>query len=148
MDARQIKQKLRQLKRMELRVRFGDLAAGRSSNCILVWDDFFGDRKNTGKGCRYPAYLVEKMGHETRKRIFAEYLFAVYYQSYKEKGLFFGEVFDPDKLSGFNLGPDAAVEDIKKRFRELAKTHHPDHGGTHEAMVALLEEYQKLMKER
>ena len=146
MDGRQMKQKLRQLKRLELRVRFGNVEAGQAAQAPLLWDDFF--REAGDKRPKYPSGFLKIMDHETRKRIFAEYLYAVYYQSFKETGMFIGEIFDPAKLASFDLPPEASAQDIKRRFRELAKTHHPDRGGSHEAMIALLEEYNRLMKER
>ena len=37
------------------------------------------------------------------------------------------------------------VFEIKKRFRELALQHHPDHGGDNETMRIILEQYQKAL---
>lgn len=37
-------------------------------------------------------------------------------------------------------------QDAKKLFRELAKTNHPDKGGSHEIMVAIIAEYEIVLK--
>jgi curved DNA-binding protein CbpA len=52
---------------------------------------------------------------------------------------------DYQALFDFDLPANASREDIKKRFRELAKIAHPDQGGSHEAMIALLDQYNKLI---
>ncbi|MCQ4925076.1 J domain-containing protein [Tissierella carlieri] len=45
----------------------------------------------------------------------------------------------------FGLTPGASIDDIKKKFRELAKKYHPDHGGSSEKMIEVLDTYHKLM---
>ena len=50
MDEKKLKQKLRQLKKIELIVRFGSVEAGRSGqnaneHAGLSWDSFFSERK-------------------------------------------------------------------------------------------------------
>lgn len=37
-------------------------------------------------------------------------------------------------------------QDAKKVFRELAKANHPDRGGSHEDMIVIIAEYEKVMK--
>lgn len=37
-------------------------------------------------------------------------------------------------------------QDAKKLFRELAKTNHPDKGGSNDIMVEIINEYEKVMK--
>lgn len=54
---------------------------------------------------------------------------------HKEEGLNFDEILDPSVLSYFGLVPGASVDDIKKAFRELAKKHHPDCGGSSENIL-------------
>jgi curved DNA-binding protein CbpA len=68
----------------------------------------------------------------------------VYFRKYEENGLYFQELYDPSLLSVFGLSPSASPEDIKRRFRELAKKYHPDLGGSSEKMIELLEAYHKL----
>ncbi|KAB3531398.1 DnaJ domain-containing protein [Alkaliphilus serpentinus] len=40
----------------------------------------------------------------------------------------------------------ATIEEIKKKFRLLAKKYHPDHGGDPEKMIEILDIYDKLFK--
>lgn len=171
MKERELKQKLRQLKRIELIVRFGtaepraitedgkgsksgksgkaggtgkDSKAGNpdASTTGLIWDLFFSDRHGKPK---YPLDILMVMNNEGRKRVFADYLYTVYTEGYKQRGMLFPEGFDYYALFDFDLPANASKEDIKKRFRELAKIAHPDHGGSNEAMAALLEQYHKLI---
>ncbi|WMM23943.1 J domain-containing protein [Tissierella sp. MB52-C2] len=60
-------------------------------------------------------------------------------------GLDFDEIQDPSVLAYFGLSLGASVDDIKKKFRELAKKHHPDHGGSSEKMIEVLDAYNRLI---
>ncbi len=145
MDDRALKRKLRQLKRIELNMRFGTIAIGKEERRILLtWDRFFTDKHN--ERAKYPFNTLLVMNSEGRKRVFADYLYTVYTEVYEQKGMLFPVEFDYQALFDFDLPANATREDIKKRFRELAKIAHPDHGGTNEAMIALLEQYNKLIK--
>ena len=149
MDEKKLIQKLRQLKRIEFIVRFGSVEVGRNRQGVnlhadLTWDSFFSERK--GSRAKYPFDILLIMNNEGRRRIFAEYLHTVYTEGYKEKGLLFPVEFDYYALLDFDLPAGASKEEVKKKFRELAKIAHPDHGGSNEAMLALLEQYHKLLK--
>ncbi|MGI6707296.1 MAG: J domain-containing protein [Clostridia bacterium] len=148
MDIDDIKRKLRELKRLEVRIRWGKQFSPSLQNRRLVWNEFFSDKEDGSKPCRYPLERLAGMSHEERKEIFGEYLYAVYYQMYKENGIGFvlEGMFDPRNLALFGLPPTAGMDEIKARFRSLAKKYHPDHGGSHEKMVELLDHYHKLME--
>lgn len=55
---------------------------------------------------------------------------------------------------GYRYGNDQVVEnkvyvnnkDVKTIYRELSLKHHPDKGGSHEAMIAINEFYERLIK--
>lgn len=145
MDNRKLKQKLRQLKKIELIVRFGsaDMPSG-GSRRPLIWDSFFSWK--TGIRPKYPMDILLTMNGEGRRRVFADYLYTVYTEGYKERGMLVPAEFDYHALFDFGLPALATREDVKKRFRELAKIAHPDHGGSNEAMAALLEQYHKLIR--
>ena len=42
------------------------------------------------------------------------------------------------------LPPNATFQDIKRRYRELAQVHHPDHGGDHDAFIEVVDAYERL----
>jgi DnaJ-class molecular chaperone len=39
-----------------------------------------------------------------------------------------------------------SLEQLKRRFRELANEHHPDKGGKHEVFIAIKKEYEEAVK--
>ncbi len=135
-----LKRKLRQLKRLELRVRFGGAANGHP---CLVWDSFFSTSKTTPG--RFTLEQLVSMTEQEKKDIYAQFVYAVYYQQYRASGILADGIFDPLQLAEMGLPPDADQVSIHKRFRELAKRMHPDLGGSNEDMVRLLEQYNKLL---
>lgn len=44
------------------------------------------------------------------------------------------------------FGDINSIDELKKAYRNLAKQHHPDHGGSAETMKAINAEYEKLFK--
>ena len=50
-------------------------------------------------------------------------------------------------LSVLGLPPNATPKQIKKRYRDLAKRHHPDLGGDQQQMQRIVAAYEYLMKE-
>lgn len=87
------------------------------------------------------------MDRQQLKDVFDEYFYFVYYQYYKENGIMPQGVYDINLLASLNLPPDASTEMIKKRFRELAKKYHPDHGGDSRKFISLVETYRKLTED-
>lgn len=54
-----------------------------------------------------------------------------------------------DAYAVMGLKPEgASIEEVKKRYQNLANLFHPDHGGYNEAMVLLNRAYQRILKER
>lgn len=49
-------------------------------------------------------------------------------------------------LAVLGLPPDATNQQIKRRYRELAKKYHPDRGGDQREMQRIIAAYQLLMK--
>jgi DnaJ-domain-containing protein 1 len=49
-------------------------------------------------------------------------------------------------LAVLGLPPDATKQQIKRRYRELAKKYHPDKGGDQREMQRIIAAYQLLMK--
>lgn len=136
------KRKLRQLKTLEIKIRFagGPVPARR----VLVWDEFFSTRDVDSPPVRYPLHAVAQMDRDERKEVFAEYFCQVYFQKYRENGLALSDMYDPQLLSLLGLPPYADLQDVKRRFRALAKRYHPDHGGDAARFIELMDAYEQL----
>lgn len=141
-----LKRKLRSLKKLEIRIRGGNTCsfAGKPQNKPLVWDEFFDINGSGSSRARYTLKDLAAAGREEYKNIVAEYFFSVYYKFYMENGIVNLNFYDPEILRWMGLPPDAGFEDIKKRFRELAKKYHPDTGGDGSKFIELMDNYKKL----
>ncbi len=65
---------------------------------------------------------------------------------YKESGITgIQSIYDPAILSKLGLLFNADENDVKKKFRELAKKCHPDAGGDAAMFIELMDSYEKLM---
>lgn len=51
-------------------------------------------------------------------------------------------------LNVLGLPPNATRQQIKRRYRYLAKKHHPDRGGDPQQMQRIIAAYEVLIKER
>jgi len=143
MDLEELKRKLRKIKKLEINIRFGSLCC--EKNKKLIWDKFFSTKDAYDYSVKYSLIKLLAMNHNSLKEVFNEYFYEVYYQFYKENGLAEENIFDPNLLSILDLSSDCSIEDIKKRFRELAKKYHPDCGGDSERFIELIEVYEKLI---
>ncbi|SCG84371.1 heat shock protein DnaJ domain-containing protein [Proteiniborus sp. DW1] len=143
MEIDQLKRKLRELKKEEKRIRFSYDQISTSKR--YVWDDYFSTKDVNNLSVKYPLRNLIKLSNEDLDGVFEEYFYSVYFQHCKENGLNFVDIYDVGLLSVFGLNPGASIDDIKKKFRELAKKYHPDHGGDNDKMVELIEAYNKLI---
>ena len=148
-----IKRKIRNLKKVELKIRFHvmDFSENNSkdisnklNNANLIWDDFFDLHESTSKSVKYPLKRLAKMNKEELKNIISEFYYGVYYQVYKDNGMLDMSFYDPDILAQLGLPFDADISTIKKRFRELAKIYHPDAGGDEAKFIEILEQFESL----
>lgn len=137
-----LKRKLRQLKKAEIALRFQYRPM--CAHHELVWDGFFSTKPQPGPEVRYPLRRLSQMNREEQQQVFEEYFYWVYYRYYEENGLTANNLHDPRLLGLLGLPPYAGLADIKQRFRELAKRHHPDHGGDSEKFMELMRVYEKL----
>ncbi|SHO54013.1 DnaJ domain-containing protein [Anaerocolumna xylanovorans] len=147
-----IKRKIRNLKKMELKLRFHQYEGNRdykgweihkSLPKALVWDEFFGLQDKCRKA-RYNMKDLLAMDRENLKQVIGQYYYAVYYKIFQETGILDGSLYNPDVLAKMGLSFDADARTIKKRFRELAKEYHPDAGGSSDKFVELLEQMDSL----
>jgi DnaJ domain len=141
----QLKRKLRQLKQLEMTIRFGGQAA--PEHPTLVWNVFFSTKATDPTAVKYPLPRLLQMEHHELKAVFDEYFFRVYSQNYQDHGLMQADVYDPQLLALLGLPPYAGIAEIKQRFRELAKRYHPDHGGDSEQFIGLVNLYERLTHE-
>jgi len=149
----ELKRKIRKFKKLEIKIRFGHLDAAHErskgtwadrSNVPLVWDEFFDLHQSGSKSVKYPMNRLAEMDKESFMEVVSEFFYHVYHRMYEENGLAFVHAYDPDMLAQMGLRYDADSTAIKKRFRELAKKHHPDMGGESAMFIDLIEKYRKL----
>jgi hypothetical protein len=144
MDRDELKRKLRNLKKLEIKIRFeGEMHSDKRMK--LIWNEFFSTGGAESSRVKYPFDVLGGFDKAKLKAVFDEYFYRVYYQKYKDNGIVPGQIYDPELLTLLGLGTDAGFEQIKKRFRELAKLYHPDHGGDGGKMAELLDTYHKLV---
>lgn len=142
MHIKELKKKLRKLKSQELSIRFPNKQYDGSSP--LIWSQFFSTKDSSDKIVKFNLDKLLKMEHSERKEIFDAFFYSVYYQYYKENGLSYKNMYDPGLLATFGLHTNASMEDIKERFRVLAKAYHPDNGGNPKDFIKIIETYDKL----
>lgn len=147
----EIKRKLRNLKKLEIKIRTGSTdskenIAGKPLKVDLVWDEFFNISGVGNSKGRYSLENIVSMSKEDFRNIINEFFFNVYYKYYKENGFVNFNIYDPETLKWMGLPPDSGLDEIKKRFRELAKKYHPDTGGDGDKFVKLMENYKKLVE--
>jgi len=137
----EIKRKVRKLKHFEEKIRFG----GNPATGNLVWNRFFDLQESGNRQAKYSLQDLSFMSPEDYKRVVAEYMAFVYYEICQAEGLVgLGRHYDPEALGKLGLPPYSTEQDIKRRFRELAKQYHPDAGGDAGMFIELMDQYKKL----
>ncbi len=150
----QLKRKLKELRQTEIAIRFKRREVPPAID-DLVWGEFFTVKPVVGVGARaprkvrYPLEALEQMTREQLSEVFSDYICFVYFQYYKEMGIPFESRrgYDPQLLALLGLGPNASSDDVKKRFRELARKYHPDAGGDSRQFIALMDVYNRLREQ-
>ncbi len=138
----ELKRKLRSLKKLEITIRFSNrVLSGREQ---FVWDKFFSTKKDGETFVKYNMKQLLAMDREEIKEVFDEFFYHVYFQYYSENGITLNDLYDPNLLSMLGLSEGATMEDIKKKFRELALKYHPDKGGDSEKFIKILDVYKRL----
>jgi len=132
-----LKRKLRDVKRIEIALRFNGNAAAAEGK--LVWDEFFSLKTNLNHEVRYTYRDILKLDRQKLKEVLDEYFYNVYYRIYQENRLTLDSLYDPNLLYQLGLPALANQADIKRRFRELVKKYHPDLGGDSEKFIELMQ---------
>ncbi len=146
MEYADMKRKLRKLKNLEIRIRFGcNALSDQSVPSKLVWNEFFDLRETDAGRARYTLRQLCAMDKETYKQVIGEFFFHVYYRFYQDNGIIRTRSYDPDILEQLDLPLQADYSAIKKKFRELAMKYHPDTGGDVDKFIELMENYKKLI---
>jgi hypothetical protein len=143
MEIADLKHKLRELKKLEARIRGINKPSDQHKR--FIWSTYFSTRDENDTSVKYSMRLLSGMSRNELKAVFDEYFFHVYYQYFKECGIESPGLYNTALLSGLGLPPQASMADIKKRFRELAKQYHPDLGGDPALFIQLMETYEKLI---
>ena len=137
-----LKRRLRELKRIEQKIRSSGAAAKATP---LVWDVFFDLTDASAGKAKYPLKLLMIMDHDTLKHVIGEYWSYVYHELFQDTDGIDTLHHDPGVLLTWGLPADADAATVKKRFREMAKQFHPDAGGDEQSFIALMQAYNKLL---
>jgi len=139
-----IKRTLRQFKKMEIRVRFKDRPEEEHSS--LIWDTFFSTKIDMEDQVEYPLNRLHEMSRNELKSVYDAFFYRIYFQHFQDYGLSMEDIYDPGLLSLLGLPSYASLQDIKRRYRELAQRYHPDHGGAHDKFIELVDVYEQLRR--
>ncbi len=137
-----IKQRIRGLKKLESKIRFGSSVPPEGRR--LVWNTFFDLHGFASNTARYPLAVLCGMDAAALQGVIDEYFFYIYYLYYRENGFTQALLYDPELLRRFGLPADADHSAVKSKFRELAMRYHPDHGGDAKKFMEMMEMYRKL----
>lgn len=144
----ELKRKLRELKKLEVKIRSNsDSQKNRKKlkeleNSDLIWNKFFDLKDDTSRNVKYSIMELAEMTKEEFKDVISEYFYYVYYSYAKESNLSDYSSIDQDTLIQLGLPIYADYDEVKRKFRELAKTNHPDNGGDSAKFIELMEKYK------
>src|SRR5215813_12621992 len=106
----QLKRKLRQLKQLELTIRFGRPSAPAQST--LLWDVYFSTKAADPSSVKYPLSHLLPLEHQELKAVFDEFCFRLYSQIYQDQGRTHLDAYDPQVLALLGLPPYAGIDEI------------------------------------
>ena len=146
----EIKRKLRELKKLEMKIRSTNIDLQKNSkkslrefvNTELIWNKFFDLKNETTKDVKYSIIDLSKMTKDEFKDVISEYFYYVYFSCYKENELQDYSIIDTEILMQLGLPIYADDVEIKRKFREFAKTYHPDNGGDSSKFIEIMEKYK------
>jgi len=136
-----LKRKIRKLKHFEKTIRTQNNIG---ANVPLVWDKFFDQRNIPNSTALYSLSKLAVMNKDEYKSVVDDFIARIYFEIYIHNGLINETIYNPKLLSMLGLPSVADEKAVKARFRELAKEHHPDTGGSHEKFIELMKIYREL----
>ncbi len=154
MNRDELKRKIRNLKKLERKLRFGNRSEQTDGSEIrseparlppLIWDAYFDLHETCTRKVKYPLSLLESMDRDAFRAAIQDYFHHMYRCMAEENGYPEDGLYDPASLEWLGLDYTADSTEIKKRFRALAKKLHPDHGGDNEQFIELLDIYRRLV---
>jgi hypothetical protein len=138
----ELKRKLRDLKRLEINLRFnGDVESAQGN---LVWETFFSLKPNRSSNNRYQIQDLLNMEREKFKEVLNEFFYHMYFRIYQENGLAAKNLYDPSLMEFLELPLDSSDKDLKSKFRDLARKYHPDLGGDPDKFIEMMEVFNRL----
>jgi DnaJ-domain-containing protein 1 len=147
MNSDQLKRRLRQLRRLEVTLRFGRAPA--PERPTLVWDVYFSTKAADSPTVKYPLSHLLRLARDDFKAAMDDYLARIYAELAQDQGpVGQAGIKDPELLARLGLPAYAMSDEITRRFRALAKQYHPDWGGESAQFVELMALYERLMDER
>lgn len=138
-DSDRLKRKLRNLKKDEERMVCGLLGVQQIS-FPLIWNQYFDLNGSNRSKAKYTFNDLKKMSQDEFDEVVNDYFFSILE--------YFCRIRNHNICPILNIPNDSDISVIKKRFRELAKTMHPDAGGSQEDFIQLYEVYEQLMNNR
>ncbi len=146
----EIKRKLRELKKLEMKIRSTNIDLQKNSkkssrefvNTELIWNKFFDLKNETTKDVKYSIIDISKMTKDEFKDVISEYFYYVYFGCYKENELQDYSIIDTEILMQLGLPIYSDNAEIKRKFREFAKTYHPDNGGDSSKFIEIMQKYK------
>ena len=139
----QVKRTIRNLKKAEIRIRTQHYYDADSAKKQLVWDDFFDLKHGENVNAKYTLEQLMEMSRQEYKDVEQEFYWNVYYRIYKNS-YYSKAACEIDSFARLNLSPLADIEEIKSKFRQLAKKYHPDAGGSSEEFIEIYRIYKEL----
>ncbi len=148
----EIKRKLRELKRFELKMYSAsskqefdsNFSPVKNNNIDLIWSKYFDLKEENQKHVKYTIQQLMIMNKEDFKAVMNEYICHLYYWYYVKKGFSNSYNMDEEFLAQLGLPVYADPDEIKRKFRELAKLYHPDNGGDSDKFIEIMEKYNNL----
>ena len=101
----QLKRKLKDIKQVEIAIRFK--RSPMREGARLIWNEFFTIKPGAQGSARYPFDELLRMSHEQLKAIINDYFSFVYFQYYRENGLSLENTYEPGLLAALGLPPGA-----------------------------------------